>query len=279
MQHLEFRLLGKPEIYIDGVPFARLKADKGNALLYYLAVTRQQHSRDRLSSLLWGGHNDSDARNNLRNLISVQLKRADPLQPFLEIARDTLQLNTDASISVDVSQFETALRNPQLTLEELESSFNLLRGEFLEDFVVADAPEFEEWMEQQRGSLRQQAIRAGTLLAEQYIQVERYDDAFLCVERVQRFDPLDEQAIYQKMQAHALAGKPGEAISCYERFAEGYEEEFGDDPPEELRKLYAKIKRGDVVGKLAQSAPLPSAQTTWIAPALPPPFQDRKSVV
>ncbi|MFN3335044.1 MAG: hypothetical protein ACK47M_21290, partial [Caldilinea sp.] len=51
---LELKLFGPPEITIDGAaPTGDLLA-KDLALLYYLAVTGQPHSRTSLALLLWG---------------------------------------------------------------------------------------------------------------------------------------------------------------------------------------------------------------------------------
>jgi DNA-binding SARP family transcriptional activator len=61
---LRLALLGKPQFEY-----------KGQALLAYLAVTRQPHSCSALAGLLWSEMPESDARANLRVTLS-QLRKA-----------------------------------------------------------------------------------------------------------------------------------------------------------------------------------------------------------
>ena len=50
---LRLALLGKPQFVYKGQPLSGLTSIKGQALLAYLAVTRQPHSRSALAGLLW----------------------------------------------------------------------------------------------------------------------------------------------------------------------------------------------------------------------------------
>ncbi len=63
-------LLGPPRVYRNGVAvgFDRRKV---LALLAYLAVSSQRHSRDEVSELLWSGEDRDRARANLRQTLSL----------------------------------------------------------------------------------------------------------------------------------------------------------------------------------------------------------------
>ena len=65
MSHLALFLLGPPQIKLDNTPieFDRRKAV---ALLAYLAVTGETHSRDTLATLLWSDYDQQRARAALR---------------------------------------------------------------------------------------------------------------------------------------------------------------------------------------------------------------------
>jgi DNA-binding SARP family transcriptional activator len=69
MPKLALYLLGPPRIELDGqaIPLGRRKAV---ALLTYLALTRQPHSRDALATLLWPELDQSKARAGLRSALS-----------------------------------------------------------------------------------------------------------------------------------------------------------------------------------------------------------------
>ena len=63
---LRLSLLGKPKFERNDQPLPGLTSVKGQALLAYLAVTRQAHSRTALAGLLWSDMPEADARTNLR---------------------------------------------------------------------------------------------------------------------------------------------------------------------------------------------------------------------
>ena len=58
MPHLKLSVFGPPRLERDGGPI-ELNLRKGLALLVYLAVSGQPHSRDALATLLWP---ESDGR-------------------------------------------------------------------------------------------------------------------------------------------------------------------------------------------------------------------------
>lgn len=70
MPQLRLLLLGSPQIEINGEP-VHLDRRKAVALLVYLAVNRQPHSRDTLATLLWPESDQSRGRAALRRTLSV----------------------------------------------------------------------------------------------------------------------------------------------------------------------------------------------------------------
>src|SRR5690554_2292245 len=65
---LKLYLLGTPRLEYEGEPLD-LALRKGMALLAYLSVTRQAHSRDHLATLLWPDKSQTVARANLRRTL------------------------------------------------------------------------------------------------------------------------------------------------------------------------------------------------------------------
>jgi hypothetical protein len=65
MSHLHLRLFGAPQVELNGVPVA-LATRKVMALLAYLVITGQAHSRDALATLLWPEADQARARGSLR---------------------------------------------------------------------------------------------------------------------------------------------------------------------------------------------------------------------
>ena len=65
MPQLEIRLFGSPAITLNGT-LLEVDTRKAIALLAYLAVTYQRHTRDALAALLWPDYNQTEARRSTR---------------------------------------------------------------------------------------------------------------------------------------------------------------------------------------------------------------------
>ena len=124
----QFRLwlLGKPKIEHNDQPLA-LTSVKGQALLAYLVVTRQAHSRSALAGLLWSDMPEEDARTNLRVTLS-QLKKV--VGDVISATRRSVELNKDSNIWLDVAVLEQAARSGA----NLAAAADLFRADLLDDF-------------------------------------------------------------------------------------------------------------------------------------------------
>ena len=70
-QGLQLRMLGDLHVHHNGAPLAGLSYSKMRALLAYLAVeSEHEHRRETLAELLWGNHNATTARGNLRRTLA-----------------------------------------------------------------------------------------------------------------------------------------------------------------------------------------------------------------
>ncbi|MQY76173.1 MAG: hypothetical protein GH155_00910, partial [Spirochaeta sp.] len=87
---LSFYLLGPPQLR-SGDKNIEIRRHKAMALLVYLAVTAQRHSRDELATMFWPDYSQSRSRANLRRCIS-ELK-ASIGEQILCIEQDNLSLS------------------------------------------------------------------------------------------------------------------------------------------------------------------------------------------
>jgi DNA-binding SARP family transcriptional activator len=69
-QALKLSFLGSPRIERGGIA-VELKLRKSIALLAYLVVTGQRHSRDALAELLYAEKDRTDSRSDVRRALSV----------------------------------------------------------------------------------------------------------------------------------------------------------------------------------------------------------------
>src|SRR5262245_22975175 len=115
---------------------------KARALLAYLAsYPGHNFLRDKLASLLWGDLSDEQARHNLRQTL-LTLRAALPVGPPILLSDgEAIGLAPD-TVEVDVVTYERLAA--ETAPEALTEAANLYQGDFLDGFVVEEAP-FEEW--------------------------------------------------------------------------------------------------------------------------------------
>ncbi|MFZ4661498.1 MAG: AfsR/SARP family transcriptional regulator [Caldilineaceae bacterium] len=270
MPALELALLGRPQILLHGQPL-EMTSHKAQALLYYLAMSRQSHSRQSLAGLLWTDLDETSARRNLR--VELLKVRAD-LDAFFHADRDTIAFDRNADHHLDVTQFEANLRSGEPTFEQLSQAVTLYRGEFLEDFHVRDAPFFEEWVTNERERLWQMARRALLRLINHHIQQRNYTAGIACANLLLKPEPWSEEAHQQLMRLLALSGQRAAALAQYERCSQALNDEFGVPPSDETNALYDQIESGAIGPESGTQFAVPvAASTVVVAAALPVPFQ------
>src|SRR5512139_3564928 len=95
-----------PQIKRGNEPL-QIQRRKDLALLIYLFVTSQPHSRDTLATMLWQEESQSVARSNLRKSLS-RLKGLLGENSLL-ISQEQVSLHPDLSIHLDVIDFQARL--------------------------------------------------------------------------------------------------------------------------------------------------------------------------
>ncbi len=245
---LQLNLLGTPEIKRDGMPVTGFVHRKSVALLCYLAVTGQPHSRALLAGLFWGDATEANARAGLRKTLA-ELRRL--VGPHLLITRHEVAFNRDANYFLDVEPFTQAVfafkqdQTPSLSparVVELTESVALYRGEFLAGFHIHRAPVFEEWVLLERERLRLGALRMLYALAIHYLTQAAYPQATTYTERVLSLEPCHEEAHRLLMSLLALSGQPTAALRQYQIYCQTLAEDLGLEPNEETTALYERIR-------------------------------------
>ena len=148
--HIKLQLLGP--LTIRATPPAGNLRRKTRALLAYLAITSQPHSRQALIDLFC---TEADAPSRVLSLLLSRLRKQ--LGTAVLISnKQTVALN-QSLIDADVSLFQKVL-DTDLTaasLVDLQTAVSLYQGELLEGLVLSDAQQFELWLLGQRATMRQ----------------------------------------------------------------------------------------------------------------------------
>lgn len=271
MPQLKLYLFGPPRLEVHGQNI-HLSLRKAYALLAYLAVTDQSHSRDTLATLFWPEANQRAARTNLRRMIYEVGQRIE--EELLIATSETICLHPAVNLWLDVAHFKqyaaiglgtirkavgsparfssekTELENfpdqyldtpPQV--QALLAAVNLYQDDFMAGFSLNDCPEFDEWQFFQREELRQTLAQLLTCLTTVYVEQEAYEEALLHARRWLALDPLHEPAHRRLMKLYALAGQQSAAIRQYQECERILDEELGVAPEEETSDLLEAIRK------------------------------------
>lgn len=270
MSPINIILFGTPRIYCDdtAIEFARRKA---LALIAYLAVTDQRHSRDTLAEFLWPDNDAVQSRAALRRVLHTI--NDTPLAPWIDADRDTISLAKGAGLSVDVRQFDACLTHPTLP-DSLEQAIDLYRDNFMAGFTLRDSAAFDHWQASQSQHLQQKLFVTFERLSEYYLQRKTPEQAAVVLRRWLTFDPLHENVQYRLIEIYALMGQRSTALAQYDAYASMLESELGIAPQAELRQLYESIKGG---GPIPQHTL--SREPAGMLPPLPSLFIGREQAV
>jgi DNA-binding SARP family transcriptional activator/tRNA A-37 threonylcarbamoyl transferase component Bud32 len=248
MAHLKLFVLGQPRLERDGRPI-ELNLRKALALLVYLAVSGQGHSRDALATMLWPESDGREGRARLRRTLH-RLGQALGVD-VLDAGPDAIRLAPTADLWLDCAAFRQHVAAglpapadplaPQ-RLAHLEAATELYADDFLIGFTLPDSPAFDEWQFFVRESLRQ---LYGQVL-EQLVQAHRSQQAWAqAIPYARKWvarDALHEPAHRALMRLYALAGQHAAALRQYQECARVLDAELGVAPEEETTALYEAIR-------------------------------------
>jgi DNA-binding SARP family transcriptional activator/predicted ATPase len=245
---LELRLLGPPQISLQGVVSSALTAAKAQALLYYLAMTaaRGQPSQTRaaLATLLWSEHGEGEARGNLRKVIQ-QLRKH--FAPYLSVEHDAIGFQSDQLYGVDALEFMIQLSAARHAADPalLQQAVALYQGDFLEGFYVREAPVFEAWMLAERVRLRELMLQGLDTLASCYVDRGDLTQSIAALRRLLELEPWREETHRQVMQALAQTGDRAAALLQFENCRKLLAEELAVEPGSATLELVAQIRNGE----------------------------------
>jgi DNA-binding SARP family transcriptional activator len=239
---VRLRTFGRLELLPSDLPGGGPVAvqPKRLALLAYLALATPQgfQRRDVLLGLFWPDLDTEEARRALRQALH-HLRHFLPDGALVSRADELVGL-TDGALWCDALALEEALAAGRLS-EALE----LYRGEFLEGFFVSEvSPEFEQWIDRVRSSLRLRVARAADALADHEEQAGNAVAAVLAGRRAVELAPDDEPVVRRLIARHGRLGDRAGALRTYEIFARRLAEEFGASPSPETVRLIEEVKSG-----------------------------------
>jgi DNA-binding SARP family transcriptional activator/TolB-like protein len=246
---LNVSLFGRFEVIGPDGPVV-LTSKKLAGLLAYLASTHPTpHSREKLMTLLWGGHGEANARQNLRQALS-SLRHLLGKDVFVS-SGDTISLQLQA-ISCDVLRFEMLVR--QGSRQALSEALELYKDRFLADLKLAEEG-WSEWLSREQQRLEDIALNAIVRLGEEELASGNAARAIVLAKRGIAIDALREDAYRLFMRAAAVSGRKAEALQQYDLLVDLLKRELDVEPDGATSQLAAQIRaRSETVAPAAKAA-------------------------
>ncbi len=229
-------------------------------LAYLLLHADAPQPRASLSFVFWPDASESNARNNLRQLLH-QLRQAlpDP-DRWLRADASSVQWAGDESFTLDVAQFDRAVDEAEQAGRSgdaarrracLERAVDLCQGPLLPTC-------YDDWIAPVRERLARRCEAAVAALVGLLEEQREYASAIARVRHWLEHDPLDEAAHRWLMRLLALADDRVGALQAYRHCAEALRRELAAEPSEETVRLCQRIRDA----KADPSAPSPRREGT-----------------
>jgi TolB-like protein/DNA-binding SARP family transcriptional activator len=264
---IELRTLGGIELREQGGRglVTRITQPKRLALLAYLALAEPRgfQRRDSLVALFWPEIDAPHARAALRTALH-HLRDA--------LGKGVVATQGDEEIGLAAGEVwcDAAAFGAALEAGDLRAGLELYRGDLLQGLFVADAPEFERWLDTERDRLRARAVAAAWALSERLEAEGSPFEAERWARRAAALDSYDEEGLRRLMRLLDRLGDPAGAVVAYEEFARRVKADLELEPAPETKALLGTI-RAPRSTPAASPAPAPpfSGSARSLEPAAP----------
>src|SRR3989440_10649748 len=221
--------------------------------------------REQAVELLWpeldfetATHRLDKAVHSLRQLFEPARSRP-ATSNLLLTEHATLMLADQSQLWIDADAFDALLAqarassDPGKAEQLLEEAMLLYAGDYVPE------ERHIEWIQTRRESLQRSWIGLLLELADLRIAREAVPGAIETLDRLLAIDPANEAAVQRLILLLAQAGRRGEALRVYQRFAAVLKQEYKMAPLPETRALYEAAQRGAQL-PLAGASPISIAQ-------------------
>ncbi len=242
---LEVHLLGKFEVKYNK-ELINISSRPAQSLFAYLILnTGTSHRREKLAGLLWPDSLEETARDNLRHAL-WRIRKVLPSQPKMEyLLADDLSIAFNVSVDYWLDAAALEKLSESASANEVMAVLSEYQGELLPGF-------YDEWAILEREHIysifEHHMARLLSLLQDE----KRWLDILDWAERWIKLGQKPEPAYRALMSAHAAKGDMSKVAATYERCTKSLKE-FGIEPSEETKKLFADLKAGKVISKVVSS--------------------------
>jgi serine/threonine-protein kinase len=207
------------------------------ALLAYLAIAGRQTPirRDTILALFWPELDTERSRHALRQSL-YHIRRELGNEVVRGNGDDELNINLDA-LSCDATDFYRAL-----SVGAREAALDHYNGDLLPGLHIGGAPDFDQWVEVERGRIRDHAHQAAVALCAEAERRGEKLNAVRWARRAHQIVPFDEVTLRRLVELLDAAGEGPGAIMAFETYADRLERDLGLAPSAETIAVIKDIR-------------------------------------
>lgn len=204
------------------------------ALLAILAVAGQKGvSREQLLGVLWPESDPDRARHALSQTL-YSLRR--DLNAQIVLSTPELRLDRE-QVTSDVGSFRDAVAE-----RRWRDAAELYAGPFLDGFYLADAAEFERWVESERAAFTVDALRAIEIVATEDAAAGASEQSLDGWRRLTRFDPINSRVAASFMELLLARGDRAAALAHGKAHIELLHRELDTEPDAAIEQLMVRLR-------------------------------------
>ena len=240
MSELCIQLLGGFNFQVNGTSITNLHQPRLQSLFAYLLLHRNTpQSRHHLAYTFWPDASESQARNNLRQLL-YQLRHALPeAECFVFNDNNMVQWLSQSSSDFDVENFELVINaiathdssNLQNSYHLYCEAVSLYEGDLLPSC-------YDNWITPERMRLRQNYLNILSRLVKLLEDQRDYTSAILFAQKLLEHDPLNEECYLNLTRLHALNHNRAKALQVYYECVSTLHYELGIEPNQEVQAAF-----------------------------------------
>lgn len=238
---------GTPRVVVDGraIPDLEWRSERAKELLFFLLQNRRPLRKEEIAVGLWPDISPRQLNSTFHTTL-YRLRRAVHPQVVVQSAGG-YQVNPDFDIWYDAAEFEEVARAAERSepwsqewVDGLARAVGLYRGPF-------GAGLESEWVEQARERYQDMYLTSMVALAQAALKRGDAAEAVRMAQSVIDVDPLNEDATFRVMEAHARRQDLDQAARAYRRLSDALRAEMGTRPSPRLRALYDRVLSGEAL--------------------------------
>lgn len=234
---IDVRLLGPPEVRIDGAAPPRvLMRHKNLTLFLYLACAgKRGRSQDQLIGVLWPDKPQAKARRSVTVAISTLRSCLGPGSVVTEAGQYWID---PAALRLDTEQLDALTKAGKWrAAKALVTDYGFLEG------FGSEVSAYEDWLGTERRIWNRRILEVQLQVAEDDLRAGNTRAAIVAAEAAHRIDRLSEPATLLLMRALTLEGDRAGALGAYESFVNQLRDDLGTEPSSASAALADRIRR------------------------------------